>query len=285
MCTQASRTDNARALPVVQWRRGTLPEDISSALFDGALIVFRGVDPLQRLIRRARLLVEEVFESSDPENDAPRVTPALFRQTAIRARKAVEQDADADRYWRECLAVAGYDPDACHLDRIRLRVVPSASETHGRVIRPLPAHRDTWGSGILAQINWWLPLYPLVPGRTMVMWPELFRRPMANDSAEWDYEALIQGGRRDYPLLPVATEALGESGTPVLIEPGELLAFSAAHLHASTTDASGLCRISIDTRTVWAGDLTAGRGASNVDGRMRREQWEWFTRPKSVSGT
>lgn len=181
--------------------------------------------------------------------------------------------------------MVGYDPDACYLDRIRLRVVPSASETHGRVIRPLPAHRDTWGSGILAQVNWWLPLYPLVPGRTMVMWPQLFRRPMANDSAEWDYEVLIQGARQDYPWLPVVTEALGDSGSPVLIEPGELLAFSAAHVHASTTDGSGFCRFSIDTRTVWAGDLAAGRGAPNVDGRMRREQWGWFARPGSASGT
>ena len=89
----------------------------------------------------------------------------------------------------------------------------------------------------------------------------------------------MQGKRKDYPLLPVADYAPDEPGLPVLIDPGALLAFSAAHLHASAADASGLSRFSVDTRTVWAGDAFATRGPPNVDGAAGRAHWEWFTRP------
>lgn len=265
--------------PFDEWRPGTPPERLSAALFDGTLVLFSGLEPIARLGRRARTLVEEVFETADPGHAEARMSPAAFRQAAVRARKAVEEDADIDRCWRDTLAAIGYEPETCWLDRIKLRVVPSKTETHGRVIRPLPPHRDTWGSGILAQINWWLPLWPLAPGRTMLLWPDLFRQPIGNDSADWDYDALVRGDRQDYPLLPVAREMPDEPGLPVLIEPGSLLAFSAAQLHASVADAPDLCRISIDTRSVWVDDVRAGRGAPDVDGNVSRIRWEWFRRP------
>lgn len=265
--------------PFDEWRPGTPPEQLSAAVFDGALVLFRGLDPVQRLTRRVRTLVEEVFRTADPERAEAHMTPEAFRQAAMRGRKAVEQDAEVERCWRDSLAAIGHDPAGCWLDRIKLRVVPSSTRTQGRVIRPLPPHRDTWGSGIMAQINWWLPLYPLAATRTMLLWPDLFRRPIANNSADWDYDALMQGGRPDYPLLPVATATPDAAGLPVLAEPGSLLAFSAAHLHASTADAPGACRISVDTRSVWADDVRGGRAAPNVDGNIRRAHWEWFSRP------
>ena len=265
--------------PFDDWRPDVPPERLSRALFDGALIRFCGLEPIERLARRARTLVEEIFETADPARAEAHMTPADFRQAAVRARKAVEQDAEVDQCWRASLAAIGHRSETCWLDRIKLRVVPSRKETHGRVIRPLPPHRDTWGSGIMAQINWWLPLYSLAAGRTMLLWPRLFRQPIGNDSAEWDYDALMLGDRQDYPLLPVATETPDEPGLPVLIEPGSLLAFSAAHVHASTAAGSDLCRFSIDTRSAWVDDVRAGRGAPNVDGNARRIRWEWFSPP------
>ncbi len=275
--TESLRSDSKP--PFDEWRRDTSPERLSRALFDGALIHLRDLEPIERLARRARTLVEEIFETADPARAEAHMTPADFRQAAVRARKAIEKDAEVDHCWRESLAAIGYRPENCWLDRIKLRVVPARKETHGRVIRPLPPHRDTWGSGIMAQVNWWLPLYPLAAGRTMLLWPRLFREPIQNDSGEWDYDALMLGDREDYPLLPVATKTPAEPGLPVLIEPGSLIAFSAAHVHGSTAAGSDLCRFSIDTRSAWAGDVRAGRGAPDVDGNVRRIRWEWFSRP------
>lgn len=253
-------------------------EALSRALFDGALMVIPGLEPVATLVRRVRGLLQDIFEA-DPEHAEASLTPAAFRQACLEGRRAVAADSRIDQLWQQTLAAVGYPPQTTWRDRIRLRVVPSQRGPSTRVLRALPAHRDTWGSGIMAQVNWWLPLYPLSPDRTMVVWPEAFRRAVDNDSAAWNYQALVSGRRDDYPLLPVARKTPGKAGQPVLIEPGELLAFSAAHLHAGRTDDSGRSRFSLDTRTVWNGDLRAGRGAVNVDGAIGREHWEWFRRP------
>ena len=49
-----------------------------------------------------------------------------------------------------------------------------------------------------------------------------------------------------------------------------MLCFSGAHLHTGVPNHTGEARFSIETRTVDAGDLTAGRGAPNVDGAAPR---------------
>lgn len=258
------------------WQPGTPPARLTASLFDGELIVVRGLPVVRELANRARRTVADVYGTADLPRAERLVDAARFRELATRARDAVALDAPLQRLWLECLAALGFAPGSLHLDRIKLRVVPSAESACGRLARPLPAHRDTWGSGIDAQINWWLPLHPLAATRTMVLWPGTFRRPLANDSADWDYDALREDRDRKYPLLPTVSEEPPGPGQPVLIEPGELLAFSAAHLHAGISDDSGLCRISLDTRTIWTGDLAAGHGAPNVDSHARKARWEWF---------
>jgi hypothetical protein len=54
---------------------------------------------------------------------------------------------------------------------------------------------------------------------------------------------------------------------PVLIAPGEAIAFSSQHAHAGVQNHTDLTRISFETRTLLVADHLAGRGAPNVDGR------------------
>jgi hypothetical protein len=57
-----------------------------------------------------------------------------------------------------------------------------------------------------------------------------------------------------------------EGGVPVVLEPGEIIAFSSAHAHVGVPNHTGLTRISLETRTVRISDVKAGRGAPDVDG-------------------
>ena len=262
----------------VRWQPGTAPEALSAALFGGALVVFAGLPPVQRLVRYVRALLQEIFETDDPPTAESRLAAGEYRRLAVRARNRVATDQALARHWRDVLAVVGYHPESTWLDRIRLRVVPSRTDIDHRRLKALPAHRDTWGSGIMAQINWWLPLYALQKTRTMLLWPQAFRDPVANNSAEWDFEE-VKHAERGYPLLPVARAYPKWPATPVLIDPGDVLAFSAAHLHAGVRDASGRTRFGIDSRTVWESDRLACRGAPNVDGAARAEMWQWYVGP------
>lgn len=268
------------AVAFERWKPGTTPLGLSEVLFDGALIVFDGLRPVARLVDRVRAILTETFETEEPALAERHLSPAIFRRLAMRARNAVATDAAVARHWWDALAVIGYRREATWLDRIRLRVVPSRGDIKHQRLQTVPPHRDTWGSGIMAQINWWLPLYPLAEGSTMLLWPDVFRHPIANNSGEWSFEAFRNASENGYPLLPVACRRPAQPQVPVLIEPGQLLGFSAAHLHAGVSDASGRTRFGVDTRSVWEPDRSAGRGAPNVDGAAREEMWRWFRAPR-----
>ena len=263
-----------------RWKPGSPVQGLSEALFDGALVVFEGLRPVTRLVDRARTILSAVFETEEPHLAERDLSATCFRRLAMQAREAVATDAVVDRNWWEALAMIGYRRDATWLDQIRLRVVPSRNDIDHQRIREIPPHRDTWGSGIMAQINWWLPLYPLLESGTMLLWPGVFRHPVANTSGEWSFDAFRKHHQEGYPLLPVARRRPVQPGVPVLIEPGQLLGFSAAHLHSGVSDASGRTRFGVDTRSVWEPDRSAGRGAPNVDGAARTEMWRWFRAPR-----
>ena len=268
-----------QAPPFITWQPGTCLEALSARVFAGDVVVFERLAPVTAIGARARQLVETVFQDRDPETAEGRLSPAAFRAAAMAARKHVRTDPEIDQHWRALMGTIGYGgAGTLHRDRIRLRVVPSQPAAQGRFVRPLAPHRDSWGSGFRAQINWWMPLYPLAATRTMVLWPDLFAKPVHNTAADWDYATLISRSVPNYPLLPVATERLPADPLPVTIPPGSLIAFAATHLHASATDTSGRSRLSLDTRTVWEPDVTAGRGAPDVDGAGRPPRWDMFDR-------
>jgi len=79
-------------------------------------------------------------------------------------------------------------------------------------------------------------------------------------------------------LVPQPTEPVEVAELRVAIDPGDLLCFSGAHLHGGVPNRTGLARFSIETRTVDADDVAAGRGAPNVDGAAPRVAHEWFHR-------
>jgi len=255
---------------------GVPPRQLGERLFAGELLVFRDLDSIRAIVARAQDILRRTFGTDHYLRAEFRLGAAAFRARATWARRRIARDPMIEQHWRQTLATVGYPLARLQRDRVRLRVVPAHADHHARAMRPLPAHRDTWGSAIMAQINWWLPLHELAPTRTMLIWPQRFARPISNDSGEWDFDALIAGGDPQYPLLPTASVEPGEPGLPVMLEPGELLAFSAAHLHRGVSDAAGLTRFSLDTRSVWTDDFAAGRGAPNVDGHQARHRWEWF---------
>jgi ectoine hydroxylase-related dioxygenase (phytanoyl-CoA dioxygenase family) len=67
-----------------------------------------------------------------------------------------------------------------------------------------------------------------------------------------------------------------QSELRVVIEPGDFLCFSGAHLHASVPNVSEETRFSVELRTVNIDDFTRNRGAPDLDGRAPQVPLEWF---------
>ncbi|MDG2479600.1 MAG: hypothetical protein P8Q36_01860, partial [Alphaproteobacteria bacterium] len=239
------------------------------ALFAGAVLRFSDNSEVNALIDAIRVDIAAAMAPHKPleacrdiaADELHERTQALFHRAA---REPLWNDL-----LDQVLVALGCDPVTTHRDRLRLRI-QSSDDPHDRAaLMTLDPHRDSWGSNVQAQVNWWAPIFDIDVGRTIAMWPDLFDRPVANTSAAWDYDALIasrKNGQTDYPVVPVVTEpqTLREP-VPVVIAPGEILAFSGAHLHASVPNQTGLMRYSIEVRTVDLGDMETGRGAPNVD--------------------
>jgi hypothetical protein len=107
-----------------------------------------------------------------------------------------------------------------------------------------------------------------------------------NTSAAFDLEAILARAKTAGRHAVSADDAIPhllapvDVGTvvPVVIEPGEAIAFSSAHAHAGVPNATGMTRISLETRTLWIDDVREGRGAPNVDGAAPWMAPGWFRR-------
>src|SRR5262249_47636504 len=107
---------------------------------------------------------------------------------------------------------------------------------------------------------------------------DYWNRPILNSSDEFNYQDWVQDGRknaaqhvaRDSRRQSEALEPIEvEPDLRLVVEPGALIIFSAAHLHSTVNNISGRTRLSIDFRTVSLDDLRENRGAPNIDSACR----------------
>jgi hypothetical protein len=238
----------------------------SELVFRGDLLVFKGVPPLLEV---ARLLEGLSGDTTD-----------VAAIDELKGR--VRGEPQVKRLLRAALEHVGVEPGRTYWDSVSLRVVLPVQGDSERQIGRIGFHRDTWGSNVLQQTNWWTTIRPLSADRTIAFYPAYWSRAIENTSADWDLDAIRERRRKgerdeDIPIVPEPTEPVDmESELRMVIEPGDLLCFSGAHLHASVPNVSGETRCSVELRTVSIDDIRGNRGAPDLDGRAPMVPLEWF---------
>ena len=245
-------------------------------IYGGDLLVFEKVPAMVELCAYADARIREAFETDDPVMAQFGLGRDEYLSRVEALQKEFRSDGTAKELFLAALGQVGVDLRRTFWDWLYLRVSPHGDEHAGRRTAGLGFHRDTWSSNVYAQANWWAPIYPITAGRTVAFYPDYWERPLKNTSRGWDLEE-IRSGRSDAPVVPGPTEQVDTaSGLRPVIEPGDLLLFSGAHLHASVPNETGVARFSVEVRTVDAGDAADGRGAPNVDGEAPRVASGWF---------
>lgn len=260
-------------------------DKLAHLVFAGDLVVFKSVEPLVPFLKFADSAIRSVLAPHDPVTAQDSFEESTYTIKLEQLRKEFRAHPEARRLFQSALIHTGVDPDLTGWDWLQLRIQPPTM--NGKLIGTLGVHRDTWASNVYEQINWWTPIYPITAERTVVIYPAYWSRPLANNSKGWEIENVVSQrklakdayARSSIIHTPVPVESVDTSSEArIVIEPGDLLCFSAAHLHASTINTSALARFSIEARTVSLEDLRYGRRAPNIDGLASGCQLKWFHR-------
>jgi hypothetical protein len=247
-------------------------------IYAGEIIRMTELPAMSALVALTRALLEDALHPWAPQEIHRYLSHREQTLRFAQCQSAFAGATEIRQRWQAVLESLGMAADALACDRLHLRFQPHReprqSTPRARTTATIAFHRDTWGSNLYAQTNWWAPIYPITAGRTFALYPHLWQRALRNSSADFDMRAILERSHRDGrnavdadEAIPHLLEAIDpQQGIAVELAPGSLIAFSGAHAHAGVGNCTGLTRISFETRSLLIDDVRAGVGAPNVDG-------------------
>ena len=257
--------------------------ELRTRVFRGEILHFTQIPAINEFCAIARQICRLTLENTDPVNSHRAGSYDHWLKAIYQYQLAAQKEAQCKKAFSEALQNIGLKLDETFCDRFVFRVVPPQTEKSEGANSWLETHRDTWGAGVYQQINWWGPVYSYSAGNGIEFYPDHFEQPIANTSAEWRYEQFASARQvqsaelkpKFKPIPSVLEKPKGPIFKPT-IKPGELLCFSAAHLHGSSTNVTNLTRFSYETRTVNCQDIQSGAKAPNVDNSSNAQLLKLF---------
>ena len=245
-------------------------------IYEGDVFVYSANEHSLALVEVARKLIADAFPGIDPRTAQYRYDVKEFAAVLAKLKPAFIHHPDCKEIIPQMLAAIGCDLDQVHFDIPRMRSSTSNDYLTTGIAYAFHPHRDTWYSAPMCQINWWLPIFDIEPGNAMAFHPNYFGRSVLNDSDTYNYQewnakmrfnAADHVGKDTRPQPRAQEQLMLEPKTVVVAPPGGMMLFSAAQLHSSIPNQTGITRFSIDFRCVHLGDLIARKGARNVDSK------------------
>jgi hypothetical protein len=250
-------------------------EERRRALYRGDLFVYSPIAASQRLVALATAMLAEAFAPHDPRTVSRHLGMEECAAILSKLKPAFIHHSECKVLLPEIVAALGGDTQSVYFDVPRMRSAYPTDYLTSGIAYAFHPHRDTWYSAPPCQINWWLPIYEIAPDNCMAFHPRYFTEPVLNNSDSYNYYAWNERHRAeaakhvhsDTREQPKPQQAIERREIRVICPPGGMILFSAAHLHETVPNTSGVGRYSIDFRTVHLADVLARAGAPNVDSR------------------
>jgi len=243
-------------------------------LYQGSILVHSPCPSALKLCQLARDLIEEAFGPVDPL----KVQETLPVEKCVEILAALKPKFIHHPKSKECiqgmLAELNCDLAKTYFDVPRMRTAFPAGYLKSGIAYAFHPHRDTWYSAPFCQINWWMPIYQLNSENCMAIHPHYWSRPVRNGSSEYNYDRWNQDSRKNAAQhIKTDTRVQPKPEEPMELDPqirllcdvGGVYQFSAAQMHSTVPNTSGLTRYSIDFRTVHLDDVWGRIGAPNID--------------------
>lgn len=251
------------------------PEEKRRArLYEGQVFVFSPRPSSVALCEFAKGMIEEAFGPLDPREAQYHMPVEQYVSIVAPLKPKFIHHPRTMELLREVVRELGCDLTQTFLDVPRLRMVTHGGYLTSGVGYAHHAHRDTWYSAPMCQLNWWLPIYDFESESSMAFLPRYWNVPVRNGSSSFNYYRWNAEGRKnaaqhiksDTRKQPRAEEPIEmDPQVRVVCPPGGIILFSAAQMHVTVANTSGHARYSIDFRTVHISDVAAQSGAPNLD--------------------
>jgi hypothetical protein len=245
-----------------------------SLLYAGQLFVYSPRASSLALVEFAREMLKGAFGSLDPETAQYHMSVEEYAAVLAELKPRFIHHPRSKECLREILRDFNCNLERTYFDVPRMRTSTSDNYLTTGIAYAFHPHRDTWYSAPMCQINWWMPIYPIVPENSMAFHPRYWDRGVRNGSADYNYSEWNRINRHSAAQhIKTDTRKQPKPEEPVELDPqirlipppGGMILFSAAQMHSSVPNTSGRTRLSIDFRTVHLDDVMARRGAPNVD--------------------
>ena len=244
------------------------------SLYDGQLFVYSATPSSRALVSFAKELVDAAFGGLEPELAQHHMPVEQYAAILTELKPRFIHHARSKECLQGILRELGCDMSKTYFDVPRMRTSTSENYLTSGIAYAFHPHRDTWYSAPMCQINWWLPIFPILPSNAMAFHPGYWARPVRNGSrtynyAEWNRTSRQEAGKHiktDTRQQPKPEESMElDPQVRLLPPPGGIILFSGAQMHSSVPNDSGRTRFSIDFRTVHWDDVANRRGAPNLD--------------------
>jgi hypothetical protein len=249
-------------------------DDRRVRLFAGEIFVYAPKPSTRAFVAFAQELIRAAFGGRDPETAQYEMKVEDYAALLAELKPRFIHHPRCKELIRELLAEHGADLAKTYFDVPRLRTSTSDDYLTSGIAYAFHPHRDTWYSAPFCQLNWWMPIFDLVPENGLAFHPKYFAGPVRNSSSTYNYyewNATNRGSaaqhiRSDTRVQPKPQEEIELfPQTRIAAPPGGMMIFSAQQLHSSVPNTTGRTRFSLDFRTVHYDDVVGHRGAPNVD--------------------
>ncbi len=243
-------------------------------LYRGSVFVNSPSPAALRLCSFAQELIEQAFYPHNPRKVQESIPVEHCVEILAQLKPTFIHHPKSKELIREILVERGCDLEKTYYDVPRLRTAFAADYLTSGIAYAFHPHRDTWYSAPFSQMNWWMPIYPITAENSMAFHPRYWNEPLPNSSKTYNYyewnrtsrQSAAQHVKADTRVQPRAEASLDpDPQVRLLPEVGGIMMFSAAHLHSTVPNTSGLTRYSIDFRTVHLDDIWSRAGAPNID--------------------
>ncbi len=242
-------------------------------LYAGDIFIFSASPGTRALIALARRMLEEAFAPHDPRKIHEHKSPEEVAGILSTLKPAFIHHPECKKLLPQIMAEHGVDLDRVYFDVPRMRSAYPSHFLSSGIAYAFHPHRDTWYSAPQCQLNWWIPIYPVLADNAMGFYPRHFSEGVANSSDTYNYyewntnnrASAAQNVKSDTRVQPKPLGPIDPVRLRYLPPPGGIIVFSGAQLHETVENITDTARYSIDFRTVNIDDASSGRGAPNID--------------------